>query len=65
MLNIGDDVRHQATGHIGAVFGYGHQVMHGMYLTTLKVRVTKHKGTRRSSKFIEDVYTTWVSEDLA
>jgi len=65
MLKIGDDVRHQATKQVGTVFGYGHQVMHGMYLTTLKVRVTKNKGTRRSSKFIEDVYTTWVAEDVA
>jgi hypothetical protein len=65
MLNLRDDVPHQPTGHVGTVFGYGHQVMHGMYLTTLKVRVTKNKGTRRSSKFIEDIYTTWVSEDIA
>ncbi|MBW4642210.1 MAG: hypothetical protein KME23_04200 [Goleter apudmare HA4340-LM2] len=65
MLKIEDDVRYQATGPIGTVFGYGHEVMHGMYLTTLKVRVKKNKGTRRYSKFVEDVYSTWVEEDIA
>jgi hypothetical protein len=65
MLKIGEDVRPQATGQIGTVFGYGNEVMHGMYLTTLKVRMKKHKGTRRYSKFVEDIYSTWSSEDIA
>ncbi|WP_017652642.1 hypothetical protein [Fortiea contorta] len=64
MLHNGD-VQYPITGQIGTVFGYGHQVMHGMYLTTLKVKVTKNKGTRRSSKFIEDTYNTWKSGDVA
>ncbi len=54
MLNIGDYALHQITGQIGQVFGYGHQVIDGVYITTLKVRVSKHKGTRRQSRFVED-----------
>lgn len=64
MLKIGEDVHPQATGQIGTVFGYSNEMMHGMYLTTLKVRMKKHKGTRRCSKFGEDIYSTWVSEDM-
>jgi hypothetical protein len=60
MLKIGDYALHQKTGQIGQVFGYGHQVMDGIYLTTLKVKVSKKKGTRRYKRFMEDVYTTWM-----
>ncbi|MBE8987176.1 hypothetical protein [Nostoc sp. LEGE 12450] len=60
MLNIGDYALHQRTGQIGQVFGYGHQVIDGVYITTLKVRVSKHKGTRRQSRFVEDAYSGWM-----
>ncbi|MCG6134463.1 MAG: hypothetical protein MET45_07335 [Nostoc sp. LLA-1] len=59
MLNIGDYALHQKTGLVGQVLGYGHQVMNGTYVTTLKVRLRKQRGTRRYRRFIEDVYTTW------
>ncbi|MFW9258071.1 hypothetical protein HUN01_33280 [Nostoc edaphicum CCNP1411] len=60
MLNIGDYALHQRTGQVGQVCGYGHQVMDGVYTTTLKVRVSKHKGTRRQSRFFEDAYSAWM-----
>ncbi|MBE8999365.1 MULTISPECIES: hypothetical protein [unclassified Nostoc] len=60
MLHIGDYALHQRTGQIGQVFGYGHEVMDGVYITTLKVRVSKHKGTRRQSRFLEDAYSRWI-----
>ncbi|WP_017318429.1 hypothetical protein [Mastigocladopsis repens] len=60
MLNIGDYAQHQMTGQIGQVIGYGHQILHGVYLTTLKVRATNNKGSRNRSRFIEDVHSAWV-----
>ncbi|MBE9053560.1 hypothetical protein IQ243_24775 [Nostocales cyanobacterium LEGE 11386] len=60
MLNIGDYALHQKTGQVGQVLGYGHQVMNGTYITTLKVRLKNQSGTRRYRRFMEDIYTTWV-----
>jgi hypothetical protein len=60
MLNIGDYALHQKTGQIGQVFGYGHQLMDGIYQTTLKVRVRKNKGNRSHSRFMEDIHSRWV-----
>ncbi|MFN6535554.1 MAG: hypothetical protein RM021_004185 [Nostoc sp. EkiNYC01] len=59
MLNIGDYALHQRTGQVGQVLGYGHQLMDGVYITTLKVKMTKRQGTRRQSTFVEDAYSTW------
>ncbi|ARV60289.1 hypothetical protein BZZ01_18095 [Nostocales cyanobacterium HT-58-2] len=63
MLNIGDYVQHQMTGQIGHVIGYGHQILQGVYLTTLKVRASNNQGIDNQSKFIEDVYSEWVLAD--
>ncbi|MGH8000803.1 MAG: hypothetical protein ACREPR_15580 [Brasilonema sp.] len=60
MLNIGDYARHQITGQIGQVIGYGHQILHGVYLTTLKVRAINTQIVNNQSRFIEDVYSAWV-----
>ncbi|NJM71228.1 MAG: hypothetical protein HC862_13930 [Scytonema sp. RU_4_4] len=60
MLNIGDYAQHQITGQIGQVIGYGHQILHGVYLTTLKVRATNTQEMNHQSRFIEDVYSAWV-----
>lgn len=60
MLNIGDYARHQITGQIGQVIGYGHQILHGVYLTTLKVRAIHSQGVDNQNRFIEDVYSEWV-----
>ena len=65
MLKIGDYALHQKTGQIGQVFGYGHQLMDGIYLTTLKVRVSKNKGSRRYSRFMEDIHSRWVQAEAA
>jgi hypothetical protein len=65
MLNIGDYVRHQITGQIGQVIGYGHQILQGVYLTTLKVRASNSQGIDNQSKFIEDVYSEWVLAEPA
>ena len=60
MLNIGDYAQHQLTAQIGQVIGYGHQVLDGVYQTTLTVRVTKSQGILGQSRFLEDVYSAWV-----
>lgn len=65
MLNIGDYVRHQMTGQIGQVIGYGHQILQGVYLTTLKVRASNSHLIDNQSRFIEDVYSEWVLAEPA
>ena len=60
MLNIGDYAQHQITGQIGEVIGYGHQILHGVYLTTLKVQANNLQGVDNYEKFIEDVYSAWI-----
>ncbi|WP_138505261.1 hypothetical protein [Nostoc sp. PA-18-2419] len=60
MLNIGDYALHRKTGQVGQVLGYGHQLMDGVYVTTLKVRISKSQGTPRQSRFVEDTYSTWM-----
>jgi hypothetical protein len=65
MLNIGDYVRHQMTGQIGQVIGYGHQILQGVYLTTLKVRASNSHLIDNQSRFIEDVYSEWVVAEPA
>ncbi|MFN6558876.1 MAG: hypothetical protein RMY28_003600 [Nostoc sp. ChiSLP01] len=44
---------------MGQVLGYGHQLMDGVYITTLKVRMTKRQETNHQSTFVEDAYSTW------
>ncbi|QDL10197.1 hypothetical protein DP113_21840 [Brasilonema octagenarum UFV-E1] len=63
MLNIGDYAQHQITGQIGQVIGYGHQILHGVYLTTLKVQANNLQGVENQKKFIEDVYSAWIIAD--
>jgi hypothetical protein len=63
MLEIGDYARHQVTGLIGQVVGYGHEVVQGVYVTTLKVREISN-GSSDRSRFIEDVYSEWVRVEI-
>jgi hypothetical protein len=60
MLHIGDYALHQKTGQIGKVFGYGHQLINGAYLTTLKVMIKKSQENGSYSRFIEDLHSTWI-----
>lgn len=63
MLEIGDYARHQITGLVGQVVGYGHEVLHGVYVTTLKVRESVN-GSPDRSRFLEDVYSEWVRVEI-
>ncbi|BAY09185.1 hypothetical protein [Calothrix sp. NIES-2098] len=60
MLQIGDNALHQTTGQIGQVCGYGHQLINGAYLTTLKVMLKKSQEDGSYSRFIEDLYSSWI-----
>jgi hypothetical protein len=57
MFNIGDRVQHKATGQIGTVIGYGHQIVNDFYLTTIIVRLLNPTETE---SIVEDLYTDWL-----
>lgn len=58
MHKVGDRVLNQKNGLSGKVVGYGHQILDGVYLPTLIVRVFKGTG-RLGQKFVEDLSSTW------
>lgn len=60
MFNVGDYARHQSTGQTGQVVGYGHEIVDGVYLPTLKVQVVEAPGGERS--FVEDLASVWQQE---
>ncbi len=59
MLKIGDYALHQTTGNQGKVIAYGHQILDGVYLPTLRVEMVTDMATRRRT-FLEDVSQAWV-----
>lgn len=61
MLNIGDYAHHRSTGNVGKVVAYGHQIVDGVYLPTLKVevQVVNERGKKKRI-FIEDVFQEWM-----
>lgn len=60
MFGVGDSVVNQNTGHIGKVIGYGHQILNGVYTTTLKVLVNDAETTKTRGLVEEDLYSVWV-----
>lgn len=61
MFNVGDYARHQSTGQLGQVVGYGHEIVNGVYLPTLKVQVVEAVGGEKS--FIEDLASVWQQQE--
>lgn len=59
MFPIGDYVVSQRTGHIGKVIGYGHQILNGIYMPTLKVLVPEGLNSKKSGLVEEDLHSTW------
>lgn len=57
MFQLNDYAQHQASGRIGKVIGFGHQMLDSVYLSTLKVRITE--GSTGGS-FLEDVSSAWI-----
>ena len=60
MFRIGEYVLHQKTGHIGKVIGYGHEILNGVYTTTLKVLVDYAETSGKRGVVEEDLYSAWV-----
>lgn len=60
MFGIGEYVLHQKTGHIGKVIGYGHEILNGVYITTLKVLVDYAETSGKRGVVEEDLYSAWV-----
>lgn len=59
MFQVGDRVQHQQTGSSGKVIGYGHEILNGVYLPTLKVRVLRATGLNQTG-FAEDLSEAWI-----
>ena len=59
MAKIGDVVLHKTTKQSGKVVGYGHQIVSGVYLPTLTVRVLEGTGINPGS-FVEDLSSEWL-----
>ena len=60
MFNIGEYVKHQTTGSIGKVIGYGHQILHEGDTTTLKVLVDYALASNKRGIVEEDLPSAWV-----
>jgi hypothetical protein len=59
VFNLEDYARHQTSGCMGKVVGYGHKILDSVYLPTLKVQVVKDKELEQGA-FLEDVSSAWV-----
>ena len=59
MLLVGDFVSDQKNEYVGKVVGYGHQIVDGVYLPTLIVRLVEATALSRRG-FIEDLSSTWM-----
>ncbi len=61
-LNIGDYALHTKTGNLGEVVAYGHKILDGVYLPTIKVEVRSNVGIKPRD-FVEDLSNAWVLVD--
>jgi hypothetical protein len=59
MLNIGEYVLNQKTGHFGKVIGYGHKIVNNAYMTTLKVLVNQVATSEKRGFIEEDLFTAY------
>ncbi len=60
MFKIGDCVLNQKTGDSGKVIGYGHEIVGGVFQSTLKVRVTKVTTLNHKGFVEEDLSSAWM-----
>lgn len=61
MFDVGEYVVHQNTGHVGRIIGYGHQILNGVYMTTLKVLVHDAEIGGKRGVIEEDLYSEWIN----
>lgn len=59
MFNNGDVVIHKITGSKGEVCGYGHWIVNGAYLPTLKVLCKETEAQMRT--MLEDLSSAWIA----
>jgi len=62
MFNLDDYVSHKLSGYIGKVVAYGHQMVDGTYLPTIRVRIHNHLTTSQLM-FVEDIVGLWERVD--
>ena len=60
MFDVGKYVVNQKTGHFGKVIGYGHQILNGVYTTTLKVLVSDPEISEKQRVIEEDLFSEWI-----
>jgi len=65
MFDVGEYVVHQNTGHVGRVIGYGHQILNGVYTTTLKVLVHDAEIASKRGAIEEDLYSAWIKHHVS
>lgn len=62
MFGIGNTVVHSKTKHCGKVIGYGHEIVDGVYTSTLKVLIAHAADDPHKKCFIEeDVQSAWAA----
>ena len=59
MYTIDESVKHQETGKIGKVIGYGHQILNDVYTVTLKVIVVEAANSPKRLFVLEDILSAW------
>jgi hypothetical protein len=65
MFDVGEYVVNQKTGHLGKVIGYGHQILNGVYTTTLKVLVSDTEISGKRGVIEEDLFSEWVQHHFS
>lgn len=59
MFSLGAEVKNQKTGTVGKIIGYGHEIVNGVYLPTLKVLAAKALNYNKQNIVEEDLYSVW------
>lgn len=62
MFNLDDYVSHKLSGYLGKVVAYGHQMVNGAYLPTIRVKIHNHLTTSQLM-FVEDLVPLWERVD--
>lgn len=62
MFNLDDYVSHKLSGYLGKVVAYGHQMVDGAYVPTIRVRINSHLTTNQLM-FVEDLVPLWERVD--
>ena len=58
MLNLGARVKHQETGNIGIVIGFGKRIVNNKCLSTAKVKIISPKSSNKNT--VNDLDAKWL-----